>query len=141
MSMIRYVLEFPVESGEKENFYVGIDKKPIVHAKKFDIPYMSYGGPYPYPGLYWDPIKVKIIAEVGEPKTAYKFLEWIKSFCEGEGKAKNMVLLLIDPLGDIIEKYYLFNCKVESEVLITETNIIDEPINITLHFDRSFIEI
>jgi len=139
MLQVRYILEFPVETGI-EVYYVRLKSKPSI---VLDTSKVS-GAYYHTEKLEWNPIEITYIDPIG-PNNHTEFLKWINFFekehydnyAYARAFKKNIILKLIDPVGVTVEKWTLTGCYLDKfEKFIPDF----EDLQFTMNFDSASLE-
>lgn len=143
----RWVVEFPADL-EFAEWMVQTANRPTVNVSEVEIPFMN-SSTYVAGRSTWDAISMQFIDPIG-PSASQKVMQWIRQCIEHStgrmGYAinykKNIVLKMLDPLGETVEKWLLQGAFVTSANFGSLDYSSDAlaTVDITLRYDRAILE-
>lgn len=143
----RWVLEFPAELGFSE-WMVQATSRPHYMVDSVPIPFMNTET-YVAGRFKWNNIGITFIDPIG-PSATQKVMEWVRQCSESAtgrmGYAtqykKNLVLKMLDPAGQTVEKWVLYGAFVTDaqfgNLEYGSSDLADIQVNI--QYDRAILE-
>lgn len=143
----RWVMEFPADLGLSE-WVVQTSARPKIALNTTEVHFMNSSTFLPG-RVTWEGITVTFIDPIG-PSSSQKIMDWIRQHYESAtgrmGYAtqykKNIVLKMLDPAGNPVEKWVLYGTYVEGGDFGDLDYSSDDlsTISLTLKFDRAILE-
>lgn len=143
----RWVLEFPADL-EFSEWMVQTASRPTVNIGEVEIPFMNTST-FVAGRSTWDTISVQFIDPIG-PSATQKVIRWVRQCIEhttgrmgyAVNYKKNLVLKMLDPAGDTVEKWLLQGAFITSANFGSLDYSAEDlaTVEVTLRFDRAVLE-
>ncbi len=140
----RWYIEFPADVGIAE-WAVQASSRPKLSINTVEIPFMNTSSFIAGRGI-WESISIRFIDCIG-PSTGQAVLDWIRQCIEfstgrmgyAASYKKTLILKMLDPTGQTVEKWSLYGCFVTSadwgDLEMSDDALAN--INVEIRFDRA----
>jgi hypothetical protein len=144
----RWMMEFPSELGmDNMEWVVQTSSRPKLSISETEIPYMNTST-WVAGRSIWENMEVTFIDCIG-PSTSQKIMDWVRMCIEhttgrmgyATNYKKTIILKMLDPAGQIVEKWTLNGCFITAADfggLDMSTDDLAE-VSVTLRYDRAVL--